>query len=124
MSEYAIPEEPPTPGCKVCGKTGEEMPRRGPYANRCAVHRQEVADRIRAGGRKGGASLGPRGTHDGDSFEAKAKTLVSHGRRVDSALADVRLRALGLNDAKTLAREALEQWKQACLRLASAGERG
>lgn len=102
--------------CKICGREEDGIPARGKYAHLCAEHRaaksamaaSEKADRA-----KRLAPIDPENT-----FEGKAKSLVLAGRRVDQALADVRLKSVGLDDSKTLARQALEQWRATCQRLA------
>lgn len=102
-----------------CDVEPDDAPARGPYAGLCAKCRSEKGREMAS--RRAGK---PRGRlpdeHDPDSFELKAKSLVLAGRRVDQTLAAVRLQALGLDDAKTLARQALEQWRSTCERLAGA----
>lgn len=102
-----------------CDNETHDAPARGPYTGLCADCRSRKG-REMASRRRGTPRGRPPEENDPDSFEQKAKSLVIAGRRVDQTLAAVRLQALGLDDAKTLARQALEHWRTTCERLAGA----
>lgn len=127
-----------------CPKIGCENPprpeaaTRGPWANLCQQHydgRRELIGRqsaaafaaARAEGRPGAKASRSYTADDGageETFEAKAKALVSYGRRLDRAIYEVKKTKVAHVDAVSLTREAMEHFKQACLRLAGAADGG
>jgi hypothetical protein len=92
----------------------EVLPTRGMYARFCSSCREARAATQRR----------PRGAIaiDDSSFEGKARSLVSVGRRVDRAIADVKKHEAQRREVRRLAAEALEAWKATCARLAGVGD--
>lgn len=112
--------------CRKCevGDAGD-APARGPYANLCRECRSERGRNMAS--RRTPGQRDDRRAVDGlrsETYEAKAKTLISHGRQLDRAIRDVRTLELQRGDALRLLWEASEGWRTACLRLAGAVERG
>lgn len=121
--------------CRRC-KTGDASgsPQRGTHANLCPACIDELRARKSETATKAWADKRARGETTSKSytsrtgeagqetFEAKAKVLVSYGRQLDRRIEDVKKTKRGHLDAISLARESMEQFKAACLRLAeSAG---
>lgn len=114
--------ERPCRNCREGDATGSAS--RGVYANLCpdciAATRPTHSARTRAAvQRDHRRDVDETGA---ETFEAKARTLVSHGRSLDRAIRDVRQIEMDRAEKRRLLREAAEGWKAACLRLAGAAE--
>lgn len=110
MTELPLEDATATFDCKVDGCEGTARRNRGPTAYLCDLHaRQRTSARLSA--LPGPAVPPARVTPPGDSFEAKAKTLVQVGRRLDRAIVQYK-------PAKSTLDDAMREWRASVATLA------
>ena len=113
-----------TRDCKQHGCTQEAEWTAGPFKDLCAEHAEPVRQRMRDsqraahGKRAGGVGSALNAARTSGSFEAKARTLVAQGKKLDRAVEVYKRKQESIQPARDAVAEAMREWKAACRALA------